>query len=154
MNRKKAFAFIELLVNLALVALLIGCLIPYYKHASKRINLRIARREIFILKTAVNSYYENRTPNTYPSSTDNLCADFLLTTKPPVVKSVFYDLLSKKKREYHYAVSSNRQHYCIWTVGLNGASEIYSIDNRGNVIKGKKCDDLYATATADPPPVK
>ena len=150
MRRRTAFAFVELLVDLALVALMVGCMIPYYIFTQKTISLRIARREMSILKVAVNSYYEHRDPHAYPPPMDTICAALLLKVRPQVVKNVFYDPFSRPKREYHYATSPNGKHYCIWTVGRNRVSEIRGIYDAGNVIRNKRCDDLFATRSADP----
>lgn len=151
MKRKLAFAFIELLVDLALVVILVGLIIPYYENMKMTVDSRVARREIRIIKIAVRSYYENQKPNAYPPTTDNLCADYLLKAKLQIVKNILHDPFVKTKQEYHYAVSSNGKYYCIWTIGMNRKSDIQGIDDEGNVVKDVRCDDLYATPNIDPP---
>ena len=57
----------------------------------------------------------------------------------------FYDPFSKDLQEYHYALSPNGRHFCLWSVGKNRVSEISGIDNSGVIIKNKKCDDIFLT---------
>ncbi|MFZ5799920.1 MAG: type II secretion system protein, partial [Candidatus Omnitrophota bacterium] len=135
MRKRRGFFFIELLVHLALIAVLIGIIIPYYKNMKRRIGLRICHRELSILKTALESYYESQAPKHYPPTTENLCAEYLINAKPQVVTSVLIDPFSRPRREYHYALSPNEKFYCVWTVGLNRKSQIQGIDDEGNVIK-------------------
>ena len=150
MRRRKSFAAIELLVDLALVAILIGMLIPFYNFNERLAYERIARREIRMLKVAVISYYENSSPNRYPPRTANLCAEYLLSAKPQIIKRILPDPFSVKKEEYHYTISANGKFYCIWTIGRDKKSGILDIDNSGNIIKDKKCDEIYATHAIDP----
>ncbi len=150
MKTEKAFAFLELLVDLALIVILIGLIVPYHNNTKKKIGLRIARREIRMLKIAVISYYENQNPHAYPSVTNNLCADYLINAKPRIIEGILYDYFSKKKQEYRYSLSPNGKYFCIWAVGVNEKSDIQGIDDNSNVIQERKCDDLYATPTVDP----
>ncbi|MDP2940028.1 MAG: hypothetical protein Q8O13_08120 [Candidatus Omnitrophota bacterium] len=150
MKTKNAFAFIELLVDLAFVAIILGLIIPYYKHMEKNISMRISRREIRMLKLAVTSYYENQNPKTYPAATENLCADYLLQAKPQIIKTILDDPFSRIKQEYRYTLSPNTKFYCIWSISANRRSDIQGVDDEGSVIKDKKCDDIYATLTIDP----
>jgi len=149
MKTKKPIVFIELLLDLALVAILCGVMISYYGNMEKKITSKICKRGITLLKIAVLSYYENKTPRAYPPTTDNLCADYLLKAKPQVIRNILYDPFLKIKQEFHYAVSPNGKYYCIWSVGKNGRSNIQGIDDAGKVIKIGEGEDLYVTTSID-----
>lgn len=145
MKAKKGFVLIEFMLHLALIAISLGLAVVYYQAAQKNILPQIAQRELSMLNMAVFSYHEHYNPKVYPSPTVSLCADRLLNTSPLIIARVFYDPFSKPKREYHYALSQNGQHYCLWSVGKNRKSNISGIDNQGNVFKDKNCDDIYLT---------
>lgn len=151
MKTKRAIAYIEVLVDLALVAILFGIFIPYYQSMEHFVDHRVARREVKVLKNALISYYDNQNPKQYPPATDKLCHDYLIKADPQVVSRLLFDPFSKKNNEeYHYSLSPNKEHYCVWTVGPDGKSNIEGIDDEGNVIKQKKCDDMYVTPAFDP----
>jgi len=146
---KKAFAYIELFAILALIAIMIGIIIPYYIHMKYVCNSRVVLRELRILKTAVNSYYENRKPKAYPLATSNLCAEYLLYTKPQIIKNILYDPFAKGRQGYHYAVSPGGKSYCIWSVGIDRRSDIEGVDDTGEVAIKKNSKNIYLTTMRD-----
>lgn|GEM_PF-2224648 len=151
MKNKRAIAYIELLVDLALVAILFGIFIPYYKNMEHFVSRRVARREILVIKNALVSYRDNQNPKRYPPATERICEEHLIAAKPQVVNKILFDPFVKKKNaEYNYSLSPNNEHYCVWSIGSNGRSDIEGIDDEGNVIKKQKCDDVYVTPTFDP----
>ena len=65
MKRSKAFTLIELLIVMAVIAILIAIAIPSFRGMQTEARQTKAQGDTRVLKIAVESYYKNHT-NTYP----------------------------------------------------------------------------------------
>lgn len=146
LKSQKGFALLEILLDLAIIAICFGAIATYQHMAAKKNNVGVVERELVMLSAGLVSYSEHRSPKVYPPTTNNLCADFLLQDRPQVVRRVPQDPFSKTKEEYRYSRSPNGRYYCLWSVGNNRRSDIEGIDDSGNILKNDACDDIYLTS--------
>jgi len=119
---KKSFTILEILVVLAVVALLIGIAVPRLRGMQDQSNIARVKVELSSLKSAVESYYANISPHVYPPTTTTLGASYLVTANPQIITIPFYDPWgATSTTEYNYKLSTNGQYYVISSVGPNGA---------------------------------
>ena len=88
-----AFTIIELLVVIAVISILIGVAVPRMKGMQDQANLTKVKGELNTLQSAIESYYINQDPDSYPSPTNatNLCSTVLNDANPLIVASPLYD---------------------------------------------------------------
>jgi general secretion pathway protein G len=131
---KKIFTLIELLIVIAIIAILLGIALPRFRGMQEEGNIAKAKAELRTLQTAVESYYIHHN-STYPSS-----LSALTTTTPNLIGSSLPTDPFNKGNNYGYQVSGNGKYYVIYSVGPagNGAA---SVDNNGTVTEtnGESC---------------
>jgi general secretion pathway protein G len=141
---KKAFTLIELLIVMAIIAILVGLAVPRFKGMINEGKIAQAEADLHSLRVAIESYYIHQNPYAYPDDGTDLCTT-LLAAKPKLIESCLYDPFgATSTTKYQYAVSSNGSYYVIWSVGVDGAVDITGINNSGT-IQGSDDDDIYAT---------
>lgn len=121
--KKQGFTILEILVVLAVLAILIGIAVPRIKGMQEQANITKAKTELKTIQLAVESYYLNH--GEYPDS--NGGNEFVLTSKyllapqanPQIISGAMIDPFGFGKfTEYFYKTSSNGQYYVIGSVGL------------------------------------
>ncbi len=122
---KKAFTILELVIVLSVLAILIGIAIPRMSGMQQAGQITQVKAELQTLQAAVESYYSNSSPSTYPgtpgSATTTLGADYLVSATPQVITSPLYDPFNPTPAtEYNYYLSANGQYYVIGSMGPNG----------------------------------
>jgi general secretion pathway protein G len=71
MLRRKGFTILELLIVIAVIAILVGIALPRFKGMQDEGNIAKAKGELRMLQTAVESYYIHNN-NTLPAALNNL----------------------------------------------------------------------------------
>ncbi len=150
MMKNKGFTILEILVVLAVLAILIGMAVPRIKGMQDQGSITKVKSELKSLQTALESYRINRNPNAYPpASKENkasITATTLVLTSPQILSSIMYDPFGATgTTEYRYLLSSNGTYYVVASNGPDGkgASDI-TIDDAGAVVKSTT-DDICVT---------
>ena len=142
----KGFTLIELMIVMAIIAVLVGMILPRFRGMRDQANISKAQGEIRSIKTAIESYY--MTNNAYPTTSTTVCATFLTlaATLPRILQTALYDPFgATTTTEYRYVRSANAQFYVIWSIGPNLATTITGISNAGVVAPAATGDDVYTT---------
>jgi len=147
---KRGFTLIEILIVIAVIAILAGISLPYMKGMQDEGNTARAAGELRSLATAVESFYIHNS-HTYPVQTTTVDTAWqsdtssLTTASPTIIKSVLYDpFVAGGATEYRYATShgTTSQYYIIFSVGPDNATTITGISTAGAVV-GAVGDDIY-----------
>jgi len=128
-----------------IIAIIIGIALPRFSGIQQEALQTKARGELRTIQTALESYYINRTPNAYPATSSTLINDVLLSVSPQITSQVLYDpFQSSGSDEYNYVRSDNGRYYVIFSVGMDGVSDITGIDDAG-MLEGTQDDDIFAS---------
>jgi len=141
MFKRKGFTLVELLIVMAVIAILIAIAIPSFRGMQLEAKKSRAQGDVRVIKIAVESYYKNHS-NAYPTF-GTTWESSLTGASPQILEQSLSDPFSTIG-EYKSAGSSNGQYYVIWSVGVNGASEITGVSDAG-VVQGTITDDVYET---------
>ena len=145
---KRGFTLIELMIVIAVMAILIGISLPYFKGMQDEGNVAKAAGELRTLGTAIESFYihNNEYPvqATSPDSDWQTDANSLSTASPMILRTALTDPF-KTSQEYSYATSasSGSQYYVIFSVGPDGTAVITGINTSGVVQPTDRDDDIY-----------
>ena len=126
-HEKKAFTLIELLIVIAVIAILIGIALPRFKGMQDEGNIARGKGELRTLQTAVESYYIHNT-QTYPSALSDLTAS---GTKPKIVTAIPNDPFAAAGTTYVYTRGgTSSKFYILYSIGPdgNGSAAISSSD--------------------------
>jgi prepilin-type N-terminal cleavage/methylation domain-containing protein len=128
--RRAGITLLELLIVIAVIAILASILIPSIKGMMQEGDIVAAKGDITTLKTAVESYYMHH-DRTYPTS-----LTFLINTTPKLVPSLPDDRF-KKTGTYEFETGDG--YYIIYSKGPNGDKDF--------VLKGEG-EELYIDKTS------
>lgn len=134
---RKGFTILELLIVIAVIAILVGIALPRFKGMQDEGNIAKAKGELRTLQTAVESYRVHHTG--YPA---NVTTDLTGAT-PQVIAAALTDPFNGTNN-YGYAKSDNGNYYIIYSVGPNGTATITGINDSG-VLQGTAGDDVYVS---------
>jgi len=135
MLRRKGFTILELLIVIAVIAILVGIALPRFKGMQDEGNIARAKGELRMLTTAVESYYIHNN-NALPAALSNL------TTAVPQIAPSTLPTDPFGGAAYGYAQSG------AWFVvfskgpGLNGSA---SIDANGDVTETNGSSCIFMT---------
>ncbi len=120
-KKSKAFTLIELLIVMAVIAILVGVALPRFKGMQDEGNVARAKGELRTLKTALESYYLHNN-NTYPAAAD---FDDLINANPQIITTMPNDPFNGTN-DYGYATSASGTYYVVYSVGSlgNGSATI------------------------------
>jgi len=139
--RNRGFTIIELLIVMAVIAILIGIAIPKFKGMRDEGNYTKAQSELRALQAAVESYRIHESQ--YPPSSQTVCASYLNGAQPAIIDEVMLDPF-RANNEYRYQRSGNGQYYVIYSYGFDGGRDVTGVSNAG-VLNGTDDDDLFVT---------
>ncbi len=151
MNAKnKGFTILEILVVLAVLAILIGIAIPRIKGMQDQANISKVRSELKTIQTAIESYYINKN-NTYPDSAPDITKRILGEDAiPQILPGVLYDPFAAAETEYGYVKDIDGKHYVIYSVGLDGIEGAINIQNGVcNLKNADAVDNIWVTNGSD-----
>ncbi|MFC1699275.1 type IV pilin protein [Candidatus Omnitrophota bacterium] len=112
---KKGFTLIEMLIVVAVIAILIGIALPRFRGMQEEGLIAQAKGELRTLQTAVESYYLHNS-SVYPA--DGSLSD--ITSSTPEIVSAVPDDVFNIGSAYAYDLSANGDYYAIWSVGIGG----------------------------------
>ncbi len=135
---KKGFTILELLIVIAVIAILVGIALPRFKGMRDEGNYARAKGELRTLQTGVESYYIHS--GSYPAS-DTLSV--LTTASPTIISALPTDPFTSGSN-YGYKKSANGNYYVIYSVGVGGTATITGISDAG-ALSGSAGDDIYVS---------
>lgn len=118
--KKQGFTILEILVVLAVLAILIGIAVPRIKGMQEQANITKAKSELKTIQLAIESYRMNH--GSYPEySEDNffhLTETLLVNERPQIVPGRMVDPFGVS--EYLYAISDDKNYYAVLSLGTSG----------------------------------
>lgn len=140
-GRRSGFTLIEMMIVIAVIAILVGVVLPQFRGAQDEANINRARSELRTLATAVESYYIHNS-NALPSALSSL------TTATPRIITTIPDDPFNTTTDYQYAVDSGSpaQYYVIYSIGTDRAADISGINTSGQVTESGDCtQDIFVS---------
>ena len=125
---KRAFTLIELMIVMAVIAILVGIALPRFKGMREEANFTKAEGELRTLKIAIESYAMHHS-DTYPASSDTPYASYLdatnVTPGPQLIHSVLNDPFDAGSTEYYYILGTGTgDYYAICSKGPDGLKNV------------------------------
>lgn len=137
---RKGFTILELLIVIAVIAILVGIALPRFKGMQDEGNIAKAKGELRMLQTAVESYYIHN--GSMPALSD------LTTAVPQIAPSTLPTDPFGSGDDTNYTLSSNGAHFVIYSDGPAGTGSA-SINSSGVV--SAAANTVYVTnGTPDP----
>lgn len=129
--KRKGFTIIELLIVMAVIALLIGIAIPSFRAMQTQAKETRAQGDTRVMKLALEKYYINN--NSFPADDANQAQTILMAETNSVIESNLYDPFgSTTTTLYEYKISSNGNYYVVYSIGDGGAG-VMTIADDGTV---------------------
>jgi len=150
---KSGFTLIELMIVIAVMAILIGISLPHFKGMQDEGRSAKAAGELRTLTTAIESFYIHHSEypvqtTTVNSTTWQSDANSLTTAIPRIVKKALKDPFDTS-RQYSYATSAgsgaDASYYVVFSVGPDKTAGISAISDAGVLTVGASTDDIYIT---------
>lgn len=152
MFSKKSFTIIELLIVIAVIAILVGIALPRFRGMQEEGKIAQAKGELRTLQTAVESYYIHNS-NTYPA-TGAAWQTALTDATPNIIGAALADPFNGIT-QYGYATdgASPVKYYVIYSVGAGGNGSA-AVSSAGVVTETNSSSCIYVTngATKDAQP--
>ena len=135
MSRKSGFTLVEVLIVIAIVAIIFGWVAPRLQHMNHQKEILEVKTDLRSLHAAVKSFFYERN-QTYPRDLEEL-----ILVLPHIKRSRIIDPFNTDKQPYGYTVGgSNNKFYVIYSVGLNGnGSASIKANDRIREINGGSC---------------
>ena len=148
---RKSFTLVEMLIVIAVIAILVGIALPRLRGMRQEGNYAKAQGELRTLQAAVESFFIHN--DAFPVQTTAVDNDWqddtdsLTTAVPNIISAVLNDPFTPGgATEYRYATSeaSNSDYYVIFSIGFDGAADITGINTDGE-LTGTNDDDIFVT---------
>jgi general secretion pathway protein G len=141
MKMKRGFTLIEILIVIAVIAILLGITLPRFRGMQEEGSISQAKSELKTLQTALESYYIHN-DNEYPDDLDDL-----EDAEPLIVPELPTDPFNPGE-DYGYDVGgTNNQYYVIYSVGPEGDGEA-EIDDDNEVDETENGDSCIYVSNA------
>ncbi len=131
-NVRQGFTLIELMIVMAVIAILVGIALPQFRGMQEEGLIAQAKAELTTLKTAVESYYIHT--GAYP--TDSATWQSALTSASPIiVRAALIDpfgATTTTQYQIMYSASPG-EYYAIWSVGTVAGKAVTAVGTTGLV---------------------
>ncbi len=149
---KRAFTLIELMIVMAVIAILVGIALPRFKGMREEANITKAHGELRALKIAMESYAMHH-DDTYPASSTTPINTYLdaggCPPGPQLIESVLYDPFAAASTEYYYILGSGTggtDYYAICSKGPDGGADVTAAEvGSGDLTTAEIDDDIVAS---------
>lgn len=146
---KRAFTLIELMIVMAVIAILVGIALPRFKGMREEANFTKAEGELRTLKIAIESYAMHHS-DTYPATSATPYADYLdadsCTPGPQLIHSALNDPFDATNSEYYYILGTDTDYYAICSRGPDGLPDVDAGEvGDGELTAGEIDDDIVAS---------
>ncbi len=144
-RRAEGFTLIELIIVIAVIAILLGIALPRIRGMVDEGNTAKAAAELRALQAATESYYIHNSKS-YPADGSATWQSALTasTTRPRLIGSALNDPFATTATQYQYDRSANGLYYVIWSIGPDNTADVSSISDAGAVTGGPD-DDIYVS---------
>ena len=134
MGKSKGFTLLELLIVMAIIAILIGVAVPRFRGMQDEARRTRAQRDVRVIAVAIESYYKNH-GNIYPAEANYQTT--LINAVPWVMDHEIYDPFgATSTTQFTYKLSTGdpatAKYYIIYSLGVN-RNGTASVDNNGTV---------------------
>jgi len=136
MFRRKGFTILELLIVIAVIAILVGIALPRFKGMQDEGNIARAKGELRMLATAVESYYIHNS-NTLPTAIGNLTSATPQIAPNPLPKDPF--------SATDYVLVKSPPWFVVYSVGPGATAGTAAIDANGAVTETNGSSCIYMT---------
>ncbi len=138
---RQGFTLIEMMIVIAVIAILIGVLLPSFRGTQDEAAEQRARAELRTVATALESYYIHNS-NQYPSTLTPL-----ITASPRIISVIPDDPFRAGSNDYTYYTTS--QYYVVFSYGRDRAVDISGINSSGQMTEaggGGDCtEDIWVS---------
>ncbi len=142
---KKGFTIIELLIVIAVIAILVGIALPRFKGMRDEGNIAKAKGELRSLQTAVESYRIHY--GAYPA-TGATWQTVLTSAIPQIISAALIDPFSSPAAQYPLVLSSgiSGNFYAIYSVGAAAtAATVTAVDNTTGIATESATSCIYVS---------
>ena len=151
---KKAFTIIELMIVMAVMAILVGMALPRLKGMQQEGNTAKAQGELRTLQTAMESYAMHHS-NAFPANSNTPFTSYLDASAAPgpqLISSVMMDPFSPTN-EYYYrrGNGAGTGYYAICSRGPDGAIDVTSGEIANGELTAAEIDDDIVISNATMP---
>lgn len=128
---KQAFTIIEMIVVLAIIAILIGIAVPGFLGMRNEARQVRAAADLRVMKLALDDYHIKQ--DTFPADDINQGQAALVLQRSSPLESYCYDPFGPNTITlYEYKLSSNGQYFVVYSLGVGGAAAM-TVANDGSV---------------------
>ena len=127
--KRKGFTLVELLIVIAVIAILIGIALPRFKGMRDEGNYAKTLGELKSLQTATESYFIHN--GSYPA-TGATWQTALTGATPKLIGTALNDPFAAASTQYVLATSTNGKFYVVYSIGFGGNGTV-TIDNNGTI---------------------
>ncbi|MFC1478596.1 type IV pilin protein [Candidatus Margulisiibacteriota bacterium] len=143
----RGFTLVELLIVMAVVAILVAIIIPSFKGMQEEGWISKAEQELQTLQTGVESYYRHR--GDYPANVTTV----LTGAKPAIVTRELDDPWDTDGDSYGYVTGNDTSFgkwYIIYSRSVDRTTNVVLTELvGGKVVYGSNADETVVTADAD-----
>ena len=139
MKKRSGFTIIELLIVMAVIAILVGIAIPSFRAMQTEAWKSKAEGDVRVLKIALESYYKNN--GSFPATTGYQTT--LRMENPPVLEATLDDPFAASGTPYEYDLSTNGSYYVVYSVGPGGTGAMTIADSGSAEVSDG--NPIYAT---------
>ena len=134
---RRGFTLIEIMVVIAVIAILIGIALPRFRGMQVEGLISQAKGELRTLQTAIESYYIHNN-NAYPATGSVALQAALASATPSIIDYVPTDPFSAN--DYVYVMGgTNSKYYIIYSVGPGGNGSAVITDDAVVETNGSSC---------------
>ncbi|MBU1366412.1 MAG: type II secretion system GspH family protein [Candidatus Omnitrophica bacterium] len=153
---KKGFTLIELMIVMAVIAILIGIALPRIKGMQDEAKITQAKGETNTLKIAIESYCIHHS-DTYPASSTTIYSSYLdansVSPGPQIIGARLFDPFAPTT-DYYYIRGTGAtgiNYYAVCSKGPDGAVDVTAAEiNNGELTIAEKDDDICGTNCSQP----
>ncbi len=143
LKKGAGFTLMELIIVIAVIAILIGIAIPGFFGMLTEAHITQASGDLRTIKTSIESYFMHQNPPSYPTA-GAVWESQLSTAIPKILSELLYDPFVSATTEYAYILSTNGLYYVIFSLGPDSTADITGIGDDG-ALTGIQDDDIFVT---------